>query len=123
MLFRSEGTAIPGQQRLFSIASSPEVTEWDLATGEPKRRSTGNFSEVWCFGAQPRWKPGKNAGEEPSSQDIVAGCGDGTLVMLTTADDDLRFKRNLAASVARKLVACASPTKIEILLRLDLRTA
>ncbi|KAK5113629.1 hypothetical protein LTR62_003256 [Meristemomyces frigidus] len=105
----SEGTIVPGQQRLFSIASSATVTEWDLATGEPKRKSTGNFSEVWCFGTQPRWRPLKNAEEEPRAQDIVAGCGDGTLVMLSTADNDLQFKRFLAR-VAGKRARCMCVT-------------
>ncbi|KAK5692911.1 U3 small nucleolar RNA-associated protein [Elasticomyces elasticus] len=101
----SEGSVLPGQQRLFSIASSPAVTEWDLATGEPKRKSTGNFSEVWCFAAQPRVKTSKNAQDEPQWQEIVAGCGDGTLVLLSTADNDLQFKRFLAR-VAGKRARC-----------------
>ncbi|KAK3109455.1 U3 small nucleolar RNA-associated protein, partial [Teratosphaeriaceae sp. CCFEE 6253] len=92
----SERGVLPGQQRLFSIASSPVVTEWDLATGEPQRRSTGNFSEVWCFAAQPRWEAGKNVQGEPQAQELVAGCGDGTLVLLSTAENDLQFKRFLA---------------------------
>ncbi|KAK3674989.1 U3 small nucleolar RNA-associated protein [Recurvomyces mirabilis] len=100
-----EGPVLPGQQRLFSIASSPAVVEWDLATGEPKRKSTGNFSEVWCFGAQPRWRSTKSVDDEARSQDIVAGCGDGTLVVLTTADNDLQFKRFLAR-VAGKRARC-----------------
>lgn len=100
----SEGNVIPGQQRLFSIASSPAVTEWDLSTGEVKRRSTGNFSEVWCFGVQPRWRPGKStaAGEEAKAQGIVAGCGDGTLVLLSTAEGDLTFKKFLARVSGKK---------------------
>ena len=57
----AEGNVVVGQQRLFSIASSPAVTEWDLATGQPKRKSTGNFSEVWCIAAQPKPKPGKSS--------------------------------------------------------------
>ncbi|KAK1058737.1 U3 small nucleolar RNA-associated protein [Friedmanniomyces endolithicus] len=101
----SEGNVLPGQQRLFSIASSPAVIEWDLARSEPKRRSTGNFSEVWCFAAQPRWKTSKNVQDEPRSQDMVAGCGDGTLVLLSTADNDLQFKRFLAR-VAGKRARC-----------------
>ncbi|KAK1080129.1 U3 small nucleolar RNA-associated protein [Friedmanniomyces endolithicus] len=101
----NEGNVLPGQQRLFSIASSPAVTEWDLASSEPKRRSTGNFSEVWCFAAQPRWKTSKNVQDEPRSQDMVAGCGDGTLVLLSTADNDLQFKRFLAR-VAGKRARC-----------------
>lgn len=102
----AEGQMILGQHRLFSIASSPSVTEWDLERGEPKRRSTGNFSEVWCFAAQPRRAP---PAEEAASQDIVAGCGDGALVLLTTADDDLQFKRYVAR-VSGKKAQCMSIT-------------
>ena len=98
----ADGHQVLGQQRLFSIASSPAVTEWDLAMGEPKRKSTGNFSEVWCFAAQPRWRPQKNSKEEPQAQQIIAGCGDGTLVLLSTADDDLQFKRFLARVPGKK---------------------
>jgi len=97
-----DGQLVLGQHRLFSIASSPAVTEWDLATGQPKRKSTGNFSEVWCFAVQPRWRLQKGQEEEPRSQDIVAGCGDGTLVVLSTADNDLQFKRNLARVSGKK---------------------
>lgn len=98
----ANGQTIVGQQRLFSIASSPAVTEWDLATGTSKRKSTGNFSEVWCFAAQPRRLPHKSATEERRAQDIVAGCGDGSLVLLSTADDDLQFKRYLARVSGKK---------------------
>lgn len=98
----AEGNITAGQQRLFSISSSPAVTEWDLATGQVKRRSTGNFSEVWCFATQPRWKPRQGKDEEAQPQDIVAGCGDGTLVVLSTADNDLQFKRNLARVSGKK---------------------
>ena len=98
----ADGHTTPGQQRLFSIASSTSVTEWDLATGQPKRQSTGNFSELWCMAAQPRWKPQKNASEEPKASDIVAGCGDGTIVLLSTAGDDLEFKRFLARVSGKK---------------------
>ena len=111
----SEGNVVAGQQRLFSIASSPAVIEWDLATGTVKRRSTGNFSEVWCFATQPRWKPQKSAEEEPRSQDLIAGCGDGTLVHLSTADNDLQFKRFLArVSGKRARCMCITYQKPEI---------
>lgn len=102
-----DGNVLPGQQRLFSIGTSPAVTEWDLARGEPKRKSTGNFSEVWCLAAQPRWKPTKNSQQEPRTQDLVAGCSDGTLVLLSTADNDLQFKRFLAR-VSGKGARCMS---------------
>lgn len=102
----ADGQIVLGQHRLFSIASSPNVTEWDLERGEPKRKSTGNFSEVWCFAAQPR---AKQANEEGTSQDIVAGCGDGSIVLLTTADNDLQFKRYVAR-VSGKKAQCMSIT-------------
>ena len=98
----AESHAVLGQQRLFSIASSPAVTEWDLATGQPKRNSTGNFSEAWCMTAQPRWKPQKCSQEKPRFQDIVTGCDNGTLVLLSTSDGDLQFKRFLARASGKK---------------------
>ena len=104
----AEGNVVLGQQRLFSIAASPAVTEWNLATGQPKRKSTGNFSEVWCFAAQLRWKPQKPE-ESPRAQEIVAGCGDGTMVLLSTTDNDLQFKRFLAR-VSGKRARCMSVT-------------
>ena len=102
-----EGKPIVGQLRLFSIGSTPAVTEWNLGTGRPLRTSTGNFSEVWCLAAQPRWRPTKGAQKEPvegeyRGQNLVAGCGDGTLAILSTADDDLVFKRFLARSGSQK---------------------
>ncbi|KAF7191309.1 U3 small nucleolar RNA-associated protein 4 [Pseudocercospora fuligena] len=102
-----EGQPILGQYRLFSIASSPHVLEWDLKRGGLKKRSTGNFSEVWCFAVQPRLpRDGKT---EPKSQDLVAGCGDGTIALLSTADDDLQFQRFLAR-VSGKRAKCISIT-------------
>ena len=98
----ADGNAIVGQYRLFSIASSTSVTEWDLGSGRPKRQSTGNFSELWCMSAQRRWSPQKASKEEPRAQDIVAGCGDGTIVLLSTADDDLQFKRFLSRASGSK---------------------
>lgn len=91
-----------GQMRLFSIASSPSVTEWDLATGRVKRVSTGNFSEVWCLAAQPRLKGEKSRDGEVKTQDLVAGCGDGTMVLLATEEGDLVFKRFLARVAGKK---------------------
>ncbi|KAF2160424.1 hypothetical protein M409DRAFT_29047 [Zasmidium cellare ATCC 36951] len=99
----AEGQIVLGQHRLFSIASSPDVTEWDLERGEVKRKSTGNFSEVWCFAAQPR------ASKEGASQEIVAGCGNGAIVLLTTEDSDLQFKK-FVARVSGKKAQCMSIT-------------
>ena len=105
----SEGHTFLGQQRLFSIASSPSVAEWDLGTGQVKRNSTGNFSEVWCFAAQLRWRAQKNSEDVAPAQDIIAGCGDGTLVLLSTADGELLFKRFLAR-ISSKRAGCLCVT-------------
>jgi len=99
------GKIIPGRLRLFSIGYSSSVTEWDLATGLPLRHSDGNHSEVWCFAAQPQAKAsmkGSSAQEEDTSQKLIAGCADGSLVLLSTADDDLRFEKFVARSSATK---------------------
>jgi U3 small nucleolar RNA-associated protein 4 len=95
---------IPGRLRLFSIGYSSSVTEWDLATGLPARHSNGNHSEVWCIAAQPRSKSvtGGGANEAIHYQKLVAGCADGTLVLLSTEDDDLRFERFVSRASTKK---------------------
>ncbi|KAF1966986.1 WD40 repeat-like protein [Bimuria novae-zelandiae CBS 107.79] len=99
-----KGSISPGRLRLFSIGYSNSVTEWDLATGLPARHSDGNSSEVWCFAAQPKFsKYARNLeAEEDASQKLVAGCADGTLLLLSTADDDLRFEKFVARSTVKK---------------------
>ncbi|KXL41655.1 hypothetical protein M433DRAFT_59753 [Acidomyces richmondensis BFW] len=104
-----DGSLLPGQQRLFSISSEPTVAEWELGTGQVKRRSTGNFGEVWCIAAQPRGRRSNAKDEEPMAQDIAAGCRDGTIVLLSTAEGDLQFKRFLAR-VSGKKARCMSMT-------------
>jgi U3 small nucleolar RNA-associated protein 4 len=104
-----DGIVTLGQQRLFSISGSPAVTEWDLTRAAPKKPSSGNFSEVWCFAAQPRASADGGNGEVAESQDLVAGCADGTLVILSTKDDDLQFQRVLAR-VSGKKTRCLSVT-------------
>lgn len=103
------GHYVAGQQRLFSIASSPDVTEWDLVRGTPKKASTGNFSEVWCFAAQPRQPMQRSGKQSQKSQDIVAGCGDGSIALLSTADEGIQFTRFLAR-VSGKKAKCMSIT-------------
>ena len=89
--------------RLFSIGYSSTITEWDLARGIPKRHSSGNHSEVWCLAAQPVRQTGTPIRKgEFTGQNIVAGCADGTLVVLSTADDDLTFQRLLSRPTAKK---------------------
>ncbi|KAF1958756.1 WD40 repeat-like protein [Byssothecium circinans] len=100
-----QGKRVAGRLRLFSIGYSSSVTEWDLATGLPARHSTGNHSEVWCFAAQPKpivSSKATPAQEEELPQKLVAGCADGTLVLLSTADNDLQFDKFVARSTAKK---------------------
>lgn len=101
----AHGKIVPGRLRLFSIGYSSSVTEWDLATGLPARHSNGNHSEVWCFAAQPR-KSGKTTGRISQGgsvhQSLVAGCADGTIVLLSTEDDDLTFKRFVSRATNKK---------------------
>lgn len=97
-----KGYVTHGRLRLFSIGYSSAVTEWDLNTGLPLQHSTGSHSEVWCLAAQPRWKAKKQVGDvkedsaEFRGQNLVAGCADGTLVLLSTADDGLTFQKYIA---------------------------
>lgn len=100
----AKGEPTPGRLRLFSIGYSNSVTEWDLATGLPARHSDGNNSEVWCFAAQPKAKPSAKGMdvEETAPQKLVAGCADGTLVLLSTADNELRFDKFVARSMMKK---------------------
>ncbi|KAH6620037.1 small nucleolar ribonucleoprotein-like protein complex subunit [Boeremia exigua] len=100
----SSGKIVPGRLRLFSIGYSSSVTEWDLATGLPARHSNGNHSEVWCVSAQPRAKGNTigAANDASAYQKLVAGCADGTLVLLSTEDDDLRFERFVSRASTKK---------------------
>lgn len=100
----SNNKIVSGRLRLFSIGYSSSVTEWDLATGLPLRHSNGNHSEVWCFAVQPPQKKaqvGSNEGRN-AHQKIVAGCADGTIVLLSTEDNDLTFDRFVSRATNKK---------------------
>lgn len=100
-----QGRIVPGRLRLFSIGYSSSITEWDLATGLPARHSNGNHSEVWSFAAQPKLRtPVKGSAnvDSDAQQSLVAGCADGTLVLLSTADNELRFDKFLSRSSTKK---------------------
>lgn len=105
------GNNIPGKLRLFSIGYSTSVTEWDLGTGRPARQCSGNYGEIWCAAAQPKGRLLKEAGgatgdrtqdEESQTQSLAVGCADGAIVLLSTADGDLRFARMLARPPKKK---------------------
>ncbi|KAJ5920873.1 hypothetical protein N7466_009199 [Penicillium verhagenii] len=107
-----DGFKLPGQLRLFSIGSNTAVTEWDLEKGCPLRHSSGNYGEIWCLAAQPRWKPTRAkdgkflppAEGEFTGQNLAAGCADGSIVILSTADNDLKFLRLMRPSTKRARV-------------------
>ncbi|KAL8956676.1 MAG: hypothetical protein Q9183_006245, partial [Haloplaca sp. 2 TL-2023] len=99
------GYILPGRLRLFSTGYSDSVTEWDLSTGKPARHASGNYGELWCMAAQPRVPAsdktlanGVNGGaqeEELQYQNLAVGCADGSIVLMSTADGDLKFQRTL----------------------------
>ncbi|RMZ79138.1 hypothetical protein DV738_g3498, partial [Chaetothyriales sp. CBS 135597] len=101
-----------GKLRLFSIGGSAAVTEWDLTTGVRKRQAEGNFGDIWCFAAQPRpQQQSQQEQDQPrSSQLLAAGCSDGSIVLFSTEDDDLRFSRVLVARPATKKTKVLSIT-------------
>ncbi|EFW15824.1 U3 small nucleolar RNA-associated protein [Coccidioides posadasii str. Silveira] len=109
----SEGNDLPGKLRLFSIGYSSVVTEWDLEKGRPARHSSGNYGEIWCLAAQPRWesrnkkKDGKQlppAEGEYMGQHLAVGCADGAIVILSTADGDLKYLRTMRPSTKKSRV-------------------
>ena len=100
----SHTIARPGKLRLFSTDGTPAITEWDIAKGTKKRHAEGNFGDLWCFAAQPVYrlpKDGKVDGAPPT-QALVGGCHDGSMVLFTTEDDDLRFWKLLAPPSGKK---------------------
>ena len=105
----NQNPAPAGKLRLFSIGLSSSVTEWDVALGVPVRHAEGNYGEIWCIAAQPTTTPPMNddaltLGRESStqSQNLAAGCADGTIVLFSTEDNDLRYMRTLAKPPTKK---------------------
>ncbi|KAH0536987.1 hypothetical protein FGG08_006189 [Glutinoglossum americanum] len=103
------GIKIDGKLRLFSIGYSTAVTEWDLDLGRPLRHTSGNYGEIWCLAAQPKWQPPTKETNKQSAVDsefrgqhIIVGCADGAVVLLSTADGDLKFQRSLSRPSAKK---------------------
>jgi U3 small nucleolar RNA-associated protein 4 len=98
-----------GRLRLFSIGFSSTVTEWDLARGVPARHANGNFGAIWCLAAQPRWISPREGGDQHDSsglprhdQYLAAGCEDGTIVLFSTDDGDLRYLRTTGKPPTKK---------------------
>ncbi|KAK5192855.1 U3 small nucleolar RNA-associated protein [Exophiala xenobiotica] len=94
-----------GPLRLFSSSGSNSITEWDVCSGAPKRQTEGNFGDIWCFAAQPQIEsPAKAKGLESgtSSQLLAAGCGNGTVILFSTEENDLRYLRPLLTPPVKK---------------------
>ncbi|KAI2467090.1 WD40 repeat-like protein [Annulohypoxylon bovei var. microspora] len=102
-----DGTKLIGKSRLFSIGYTSTVTEWDLEKGQPRKQASGMHGDIWCLAAQPFVPPIKH-GEKPSNgvvrggKKLVAGTMDGSLVLYSIDDDDLRFDRILVRSSSKK---------------------
>lgn len=103
----------PGNLRLFSVGYSSVVTEWDLQTGRPAQHSSGNYGEIWCLTAQPRWKATKRGKDgkllppaegEYTGQHLAAGCADGSIVIFSTQDGELRYLKTMRPSTKRARV-------------------
>ena len=102
-----EGNTVTGKLRLVSTGYSEVVTEWNLAEGRPLRHSQSNHGEIWCMAAQPKGQPPVRLGSQDEDeyreavfqsqiQNIAVGCADGSIVILSTNDEDLHFQRVLA---------------------------
>ena len=107
------GQLIEGRLRLFSVGYSNSVTEWDLGSGLPCRDASGGGSAVWCLSPQPQLSKAISQMEEEHQdqgtlfrgQNLVAGCADGSLILFSTADSDLRFQRYITRAPTKKAQA------------------
>ncbi|KAL8835204.1 MAG: hypothetical protein Q9176_007060 [Flavoplaca citrina] len=105
------GANVPGRLRLFSIGYSSVVTEWDLGNGTPLRHASGNYGDLWCIAAQPRQHVTQKKDDNTVNgsteeiaqyQSLAVGCADGSIVLLSTADGDLKFERTLTRPAKKK---------------------
>ncbi|KAI0853478.1 WD40 repeat-like protein [Daldinia vernicosa] len=102
-----DGTKLVGKSRLFSIGYTSTVTEWDLEKGQPRKQASGMHGDIWCLAAQPFLAPAKHGeksanGAVQSGKKLVAGTMDGSLVLYSIDEDDLRFDRILVRSSSKK---------------------
>ncbi|KAI9891754.1 MAG: U3 small nucleolar RNA-associated protein [Vezdaea aestivalis] len=111
-----DGKEVPGQLRLFSTGQSTAVTEWDLAQGAPLRHESANHGALWCMAAQPSLSPSQksdhkkrltNGTSASKEKDVAApflavGCDDGSIVLLSTANENLTYHTTLSKSASKK---------------------
>lgn len=94
-----------GPLRLFSSSGSNTIVEWDICSGSRKRQVESNFGDIWCFAAQPQLENPSDAKALESgtySPLLAAGCSDGTIVIFSTDDSDLRYLRPLLGPPVKK---------------------
>ena len=96
-----------GPLRLFSSGGSTSITEWDVEKGVPKAHADANADDVWCFAPQPQWTEAQGQRDAElvrgaPSQLLAAGCSDGSIVLFSTADNELRFDRVLMRPHSKK---------------------
>ncbi|KAI1374326.1 WD40 repeat-like protein [Hypoxylon crocopeplum] len=104
---QQDGTRLVGKSRLFSIGYTSTVTEWDLEKGRPRKQASGMHGDIWCLAAQPFAASAGNGGKSTNGvvrggKRLVAGTMDGSLVLYSIDDDDLRFDRILVKSSSKK---------------------
>ncbi|KAH9892136.1 WD40 repeat-like protein [Xylariomycetidae sp. FL2044] len=103
-----DGTRLIGKSRLFSIGYTSTVTEWDLENCRPKKQASGIHGDIWCLAVQPFATASRDGDKHPAKQSahvtrkLVAGTMDGSLVLYSIDDDDLRFDRILVKSPSKK---------------------
>lgn len=103
-----DGTKLIGKARLFSIGYTSTITEWDLEKGRPKKQASGMHGDIWCLAAQPFVVTPKNGDKSSTnaavqnSKKLVAGTMDGSLILYSIDDDDLRFEKILVRSSSKK---------------------
>lgn len=94
----ADGKIIVGRSRLFSIGYTTTVTEWDLEKATAKKHATGTHGDIWCLAAQP-----PSATGEQATRRLVAGTSDGSLLLYSIEDDDLRFQRAIVKTPKKKI--------------------
>lgn len=103
----ANGTTIIGKSRLFSVGYTTTVTEWDLERAQPLRHTSGNHGQIWCMAAQPPFVRGSSEANgtsniQPQGQNLVVGCTDGALVLYSTQDGNLEFKKIISRASSKK---------------------
>jgi U3 small nucleolar RNA-associated protein 4 len=95
----ADGKIIHGRSRLFSIGYTTTITEWDLEKAMAKKHASGTHGDIWCLAAQPS----PNSTEPNTVRRLVAGTNDGSLLLYSIEDDDLRLQRALVKTPKKKV--------------------